>query len=512
MPKVISDTEGTMGTTNTAPGVLHRAGSAAGLGDPDLLGPRMRRRRAVILILMTALIPGSAQLIAGNRRVGRLGVGLWALTLLSTLTLGVLYLIRRSTVLGLFSRSWFMLLIAVLLILGALLWLVFFIDAVRLAQLRATPVKTRALVSGLTALLLVGTCGSMVFAASNVLAGRSAVMSLFGTNIAKEPTNGRYNVLLLGGDSGADRIGTRPDTIMLASVDADTGKAVMFGFARDTENINFRPGSVMHNLMPEGWNCGDKCLLNGLYTWAMEHKDHFPADVKDPGALATKEAVEALSGLSVHYYVLVDLRGFQRLVDAVGGLEMNVKKRTPIGGGTSRISGWIEPGIQHLDGYHALWYARSRQGSSNDERMARQRCVLTAMSQQLNPQTVILRFKDIADISGSVLQTDLPESDLGGFADLALKSRQYRIKSVNFVQPLIQPWSYDPAVITRTVRDTIEASQRDDTTVTPRPATPKPTSSPSRSSKPTRSTVTSKTTPTPDAPAAEDLSSVCAPA
>ena len=55
----------------------------------------------------------------------------------------------------------------------------------------------------------------------------------------------------------------------------------------------------------------------------------------------------------------VDLRGFQRFIDAVGGIEIDVKKRTPIGGGTSPIRGWIEPGRQRLDGYHALWYARS---------------------------------------------------------------------------------------------------------------------------------------------------------
>ena len=70
------------------------------------------------------------------------------------------------------------------------------------------------------------------------------------------------------------------------------------------------------------------------------------------------------AGLPVHYYVMVDLRGFQKMVDAVGGLDVTVQRRTPIGGGTSRIVGWIEPGRPAaLDGYHALWYARSREGS-----------------------------------------------------------------------------------------------------------------------------------------------------
>ena len=220
-------------------------------------------------------------------------------------------------------------------------------------------------------------------------------------------------MLLLGGDTGKDRVGTRPDSIQLASVDAQTGRAVMFGFSRDTENINFRPGSVMHRLMPEGWNCGDECLLNGLYTWAEDHKAQFPAGTTNPGVLATKEAVEALSGLDVHYYVLVDLQGFRRMVDAVGGLDITVQRRTPIGGGTSSISGWIEPGRQHLDGYHALWYARSRQGSTNYERMARQRCVMTAMVQQVDPRSVVLRFQDIAAASAGVLQHRHPPVGAG---------------------------------------------------------------------------------------------------
>ena len=111
--------------------------------------------------------------------------------------------------------------------------------------------------------------------------------------------DGRYNILLLGADSGRDRVGTRPDSIQLASIDADTGSAVTFGFSRDTENINFRPGSTMARLMPAGWNCGDECLLNGLYTWAQDNAAKFPAGTQSPGVLATREAVEALSGLDI---------------------------------------------------------------------------------------------------------------------------------------------------------------------------------------------------------------------
>lgn len=428
------------------------------LASAEYLSPRLRRRRAVTLVLLTLLVPGTAQVVAGNRRIGRIALRVWVTVIALLVGAVVLYFVKRSVVLGLVVNSWFLTGLAVALIFGAIGWGLLFLDTLRLARLRLVPGSTRRGVVMLTAGLMALTCGPMVFGATNVFAGRDAVDGIFGGNISAPASKGRYNVLLMGGDSGADRTGTRPDTIMLASIDADTGKTVLFGFARDTENITFNPGSTMAKLMPQGWNCGDNCLLNGLYTWGTEHASQFPAGTKDAGAEATREAVEALSGLDIQYYGLVNLRGFQRFVDAVGGLEIDVKKRTPIGGETSPIKGYIEPGVQRLDGYHALWYARSRAGSSNYDRMARQRCVTTAMVNQLTPQTVILKFKDIASVSGSVVETDIPEGDLGTLGDLALKARGQKMSSVNFVPPLINPWNYDPQVIRSKVAQSIAAS------------------------------------------------------
>ena len=76
----------------------------------------------------------------------------------------------------------------------------------------------------------------------NVGAGREAPCLDVRQGEAAAAVDGRYNILLLGGDSGAGRVGLRPDSIQLASVDAETGRAVLFGFSRETENITFRPG------------------------------------------------------------------------------------------------------------------------------------------------------------------------------------------------------------------------------------------------------------------------------
>jgi LCP family protein required for cell wall assembly len=433
--------------------------SAGGsLREPDEMTPAMRRRRAYTLLLSTLVVPGSAQLSAGNRRLGKAGVRVWLCLIVGAVGYGLLLLANRSAAFGLVARSGPLLAVVIALVVGAILWAVLFVDAWRLAEVKLMAIGGRRVVSGLTGLLVFFTSGSMLFVANQVSTGRDLFASIFSGTTARGAALGRYNVLLLGGDSGADRTGTRPDSINLVSVNAHTGRSVMFGFARDTENINFRPGSLMKRLMPGGWNCGDQCLLNGLYTWGSEHRAKFPATVKDPGVEATREAVEALSGVAIQYYVLIDLHGFQQLVNAVGGLTVDVKQRTPIGGGTSRVFGYIEPGVRHLDGYHALWYARSRHGSNNYERMARQRCVMTAMLKQLNPQSVLLKFQELAAAGSSTIHTDLPQDQLGMFVDLVLKAKSQKLTSVNFVPPLINPWSYDPTVIRSRVSQAIAGS------------------------------------------------------
>ncbi|WP_226344391.1 LCP family protein [Agilicoccus flavus] len=484
---------------------VRRGRGSRALSNPEDLSPRMRRRRAWTLVLLTLVAPGSAQIAAGHRRLGAVAIRVWFTLLAVALGVGAIYLLRRALLLGLMTNPVVLTVVAVALLAGALLWAVLFLDALRLARLGSVGPPANRWLAAVTALLVVATSGTLAFAASNVWAGRDAVTGVFGGHTVREPSDGRYNILLMGGDSGADRTGTRPDTIMLASVDADTGRTVLFSFARDTENIDFRQGSTMRELMPEGWNCGDECLLNGLYQWAVENKDRFPAGSGDVGALATKEAVESLSGLDIQYYGLVDLKGFQRFVDAVGGLDIDVRSRVPIGGGTSPIKGYIEPGEQHLDGYHALWYARSREGSSNYERMTRQRCVTTAMMRQLTPANVVLKFRQIADVSGSVLKTDIPDGDLGRLGDLALQAKSQKITSVQFAPPLIKPWDYDPQVIRDKVEQTIVASQKAPSTGSP---TPRRSATPSA----TRSR-SSEDTPTPSASTgadADDMEAVCA--
>jgi polyisoprenyl-teichoic acid--peptidoglycan teichoic acid transferase len=448
---------------HTGSAVLERRGPGAPIR-VDTRAPgqaRRGRRRSLSLLALTAVLPGCAQLAAGNRALGRFALRVWVGMWGAAALVAVLGLLSRTAALTLLTHRWTLLVAQVVLLGWAVLWAALFVDAWRLGQPARLAQRDRRGVFVLLLVLLLVLPGGAAYAGTNVGAGRSTMTSLFSSDQAAGAVDGRYNILLLGGDSGAGRVGLRPDSIQLASVDAESGRAVLFGFSRETENIRFRPGSVMAGLMPQGWTCGDECLLNGLYTWGTDHRDQFPAGTEDPGLLATEEAVEALTGLDIQYFVLVDLKGFRSLVDAVGGLDIAVQRRTPIGS-QHEIKGWIEPGNRHLDGYEALWYARSRADSTNYERMARQRCVITSMVDQLDPQTVVLHFADIAKATRGVFRTDVPQEALASLATLAVKTKQQKITAVNFVPPLILPYDYDPQVVRDTVSRTIAAAERAD--------------------------------------------------
>ncbi len=96
-----------------------------------------------------------------------------------------------------------------------------------------------------------------------------------------------------------------------------------------------------------------------------------------------KLGVSGALGIPVDYYLLVNLNGFRQIVDAIGGITVNVNERVPINGDTDRHippTGYIEPGPhQHLNGFKALWFTRGRYGSTDYKRMERQRCALNAI-------------------------------------------------------------------------------------------------------------------------------------
>jgi LCP family protein required for cell wall assembly len=418
---------------------------------------RVRFRRAITLLLMTLFLPGSAQLVAGRREVGRIALRVWLCVVGGLAAVVLLGLVWHGFVFWLASNTVVLGFVRLLLCALAVGWAVLFIDAWRLGQPLELLQKQRLAMVGLNGVLCFSVAGSLLFASHVVAVQKGFISAMFGDGTATAAHHGRYNVLLLGGDSGADRWGLRPDSITVASIDADTGKAILFGLPRNMMNFPFPKGSIMEEQFPDGYDCGT-CELNSLSTWAQDNKSLFE-EYPNPGVEATVEGVEGITGLSINYYAMVNLQGFRSMVQAVGGLKLNVRDRIPIGGVGGPVTGYIEPGVQRLNGFQTLWFARSRESADDYSRMARQKCVMNAMLQQLSPQTVIANFEKIAKASEQLVTTDLPASELGKFAELAMKARSQPLATVSFVPPVINTGRPDVAKIQSMVTAAIDRSE-----------------------------------------------------
>lgn len=279
----------------------------------------------------------------------------------------------------------------------------------------------------------------------------------------------RVNVLLLGSDAGPGREGTRPDTAIVASIDPATGDAVLFSLPRNLEDVPFPSDSLLSAYYPFGWP-GDPSdpgseLLNAVYRYVpAEHPELFD-DADDPGAEAMKLAAEGATGLPIDYYVMVDLDGFQQVVDALGGIDITVGERIPLessllpGGYCTEPTYYLEPGRQRLNGYEALWYARVRCGGetlANDfDRMRRQRCVIGAMVDRADPITVLSRYESLAGTAQRIVTTDIPQELVPAFAELALRVQNSAVRTLPFTDKVIVPANPDYVAMRELVDDAL---------------------------------------------------------
>jgi LCP family protein required for cell wall assembly len=251
----------------------------------------------------------------------------------------------------------------------------------------------------------------------------------------------RVNVLLLGGDGSVTRTGVRTDTVLLLSMNTNTGKSVMFSLPRNMMKAQFPADSPLHEVFPKGFEgYGDESnwMLNAVYGQVPALYPGILGDSQNEGADALKQAVGGSLGLRVDYYVLVNLLGFKQVVDALGGVTVNVNEPVAIGGDTDRgipPGDYLDPGPdQHLDGFHALWFARGRWGSDDYARMLRQRCLVNALIDEADPVTVLRRYLDLAKAGQEIVRTDVPRSLLPAFVDLARKVKGHPVRSIAFVR------------------------------------------------------------------------------
>jgi LCP family protein required for cell wall assembly len=242
----------------------------------------------------------------------------------------------------------------------------------------------------------------------------------------------RLNVLVIGLDAAPTRTAALTDTLMVVSLDPVGRTVTMLSVPRDTVNVPLGNGDVF----------GPK--LNALYGYAERHPKDFP----DGGLTAVERAVGALLGIEIHYRAVADLAGFVRIVDAVGGVDVNVARgfddpiydRFGMPPGPPR--GWsIEAGPQHLDGVTALAYARSRYavGESDFSRAGRQQEVLVALREaSMRGENLLLRLPRLLDAIGDSVRTNLPRERLPALAAMATEIDPDSIVRIVLRRPLVR--------------------------------------------------------------------------
>ncbi|MGQ7297318.1 LCP family protein [Quadrisphaera sp. KR29] len=452
--------------------------------------------------MLGTAVPGAGLLNARRRALGWLALVLFALVVGAAAALwlsGRAVEVAQRYVLDAGVLLW----LAVAAAVAGLAWAAVVV-ATHLAQRRHRGVQGHRVASWLLVAVLVAVVALPAATATRyALVSRSLLTTVFDDEAAsglptgseEDPWEGipRVNVLLVGADAGADRTGTRPDTVIVASIDTATGDTVIFGLPRQLSGDFFPAGTPAAQAWPEACQANGTggCWLNAAYLFGTQNPQLFPA-AEDPGLAATELAAEGVVGMKIDYTAMVNLAGFQDLIDAMGGIRLTVERRIPIGGGerlsasgrvigTYPVTGYIEPGPdQLLDGYYAEWYARSRWESNNNERMDRQRCLINAAVEQYSVLDLARAFPRLAASAERDVSTDIPASRLSAFVDLGRKVKEAPLRSLSFTEPLVNTGDPDYDQIHALVEQALVPPPPPplSSSSSPTPTTPAPSPSP----------------------------------
>jgi len=449
---------------------------------------------------LSIFVPGAAHLRAGRRRTGLILVSLHAALLVGLLGF---YLVNNNW--AMFMRESMMLTVTIIAVVGALSWFAVVVSSyVSLGPNRLN--QQGQIVSGVAVgLLCVVVMAPFALAATYVQTARDAVGAIFRSGSTdpdvapikeSDPWNGknRVNFLLVGGDAASNRTGVRTDSMNVASVHIPTGTTVLFSLPRNLQHIHFPPSSPLRKQFPNGFmaELGNGGLLNEVWQYANDHPELVGGRNKGPRALM--DAVGHTLGLKIDYYAMMNMYGFADLVDAIGGLRIRVEMDIPWGGpyGTA---GTIKAGNRRLSGEEALWYGRSRVGSDDFSRMGRQRCVIGAFAQQATPDKILTNFTKLAGAAKRLAETNIPRELVEPMVALALKVKDAKIHSLQFVPPNYWPgrpdWVKIRKASARAIQNSLKPARRAqaaDVTASPgaptastsRPVSAMPTQTPTR--------------------------------
>lgn len=298
--------------------------------------------------------------------------------------------------------------------------------------------------------------------------------------------DGRLNLLIVGTDSrsetGVDDNSLRTDSMILLSVDIQSGKAAMFSFPRNmcTPSIDGSCGPAGSDSRYPDWlriplppesagafpNGIYPGMLNSLWRRAAEQPDRFPGS-EGVGAQCAQDfecsrgwraltgTIQQISGQAIDGVIAVNLKGFVALIENLpeqcpsadaraaltdarcyGGVWLDIP--SPLHDDVyhtsqqQRIVVDIEKGCQFFDGEMALAYSRSRHESSDYDRARRQQYVLTQIRKQLDPIALLPHIPALLDVAAENLFMTIGEEDIANLAQVANRVDADRIYRVDF--------------------------------------------------------------------------------
>ncbi|HEX2766171.1 MAG TPA: LCP family protein [Candidatus Limnocylindria bacterium] len=216
----------------------------------------------------------------------------------------------------------------------------------------------------------------------------------------------RVTVLLVGVDFAPGRDHHLTDTMLVATLDPDTGDSAMISIPRDLYGVPLGDGRVYN------------AKLNSLLSTASADPVTYPLG----GPATLKAAIGELLGTRIHYFAAIDIEGLREVIDTIGGVDVTVERAIDDPRYPDTLTGqrglYIPAGRQHMDGATALGYARSRmgQGESDFTRAERQQQLLAAIAAKLTAGNLIVTLPGLLDAVKRNVATDIPSDRIPAIA------------------------------------------------------------------------------------------------
>ena len=217
----------------------------------------------------------------------------------------------------------------------------------------------------------------------------------------------RVTVLLAGVDFAPGRTQHLTDTMLVATLDPESGEGAMVSIPRDLYGVPLGDGRVYN------------AKLNSLLATASADRVTYPLG----GPATLKAAIGELLGTRIHYFAAIDIEGMRAVIDTLGGVTVTVERTISDPNYRDTLTGQrglhIEAGEQDLDGHTALGYVRSRMSAGENDftRAERQQQLLAAIAEQLTAGNLLVSLPGLLDAVKDNVATDVPSGRLSALAE-----------------------------------------------------------------------------------------------